>query len=211
MFPFLVDPLEVEALAHILVKKKANNPFGNFFNDPFFNDPFFQNAFTSGYQEVKKTLKSNALSINVSALPAGQPEDFCGLVGNLNMEATLDKNEVKANDAVTLTVKISGKGNLNLIDNLNIEFPPDFERKRRLSGLSRAEKDDCGRFVQASGKRRREPSVNHVCNYGIVMYDLHECFGGGRKLSVPSGIRGSRNRPLLPLSLIHIYAPTRPY
>jgi len=43
------------------------------------------------------------------------------------MEATLDKNEVKANDAVTLTVKISGKGNLNLIDNLNIEFPPDFE------------------------------------------------------------------------------------
>jgi len=122
-----VDPLEVEALAHILVKKKANNPFGNFFNDPFFNDPFFQNAFTSGYQEVKKTLKSNALAINVTALPAGQPEDFCGLVGNLNMEATLDKNEVKANDAVTLTVKISGKGNLNLIDNLNIEFPPDFE------------------------------------------------------------------------------------
>ncbi|HNX07218.1 MAG TPA: BatD family protein, partial [Bacteroidales bacterium] len=122
-----VDPLEVEALAHILVKKKANNPFGNFFNDPFFNDPFFQNAFTSGYQEVKKVLKSNALAINVSALPAGQPEDFCGLVGNLNMEATLDKNEVKSNDAVTLTVKISGKGNLNLIDNLNIEFPPDFE------------------------------------------------------------------------------------
>ena len=76
---------------------------------------------------------------------------------------------------------------------VEVHLPPRVERgerKRRLSGLSRAEKDDCGRFVQASGKRRREPSVNHVCNYGIVMYDLHECFGGGRKLSVPSGIRG---------------------
>jgi len=122
-----VDPLEVECIAQILVKKKANNPFGNFFNDPFFNDPFFQNAFSSGYQEVKKTLKSNPLNIIVTGLPAGQPDDFCGLVGSLKMEATLDKSEVKANDAVNLTVTLSGKGNLNLIDNLNIEFPPDFE------------------------------------------------------------------------------------
>jgi len=122
-----VDPLEVEAIAQILVKKKANNPFGNFFNDPFFNDPFFQNAFTSGYQEVKKKLKSNPLSINVSDLPGGQPDDFCGLTGSLSMESSLDKSEVKANDAVNLTIKLSGKGNLNLIDNLNIEFPPDFE------------------------------------------------------------------------------------
>lgn len=122
-----VDPLELEAIAQILVKKKANNPFGNFFNDPFFNDPFFQNAFTSGYQEVKKKLKSNPLSINVSDLPGGQPDDFCGLTGSLSMESSLDKSEVKANDAVNLTIKLSGKGNLNLIDNLNIEFPPDFE------------------------------------------------------------------------------------
>lgn len=122
-----IEPLEVECIAQILVKKKANNPFGNFFNDPFFNDPFFQNAFTSGYQEVKKTLKSNSLSISVSDLPANKPEDFCGLVGSLSMSAKLDKTEVKANEAVNLTITLNGKGNLNLIDNLNVEFPPDFE------------------------------------------------------------------------------------
>jgi len=122
-----VDPLEVECIAQILVKKKANNPFGNFFNDPFFNDPIFQNAFGSGYQEVKKKLKSNPLNITVTDLPAGKPDDFCGLVGSLRLEAKLDKSEIKANDAVNLTVTLSGKGNLNLIDNLNIEFPPDFE------------------------------------------------------------------------------------
>ena len=122
-----IDPLEVEAIAQVVVKKKATNPFGNFFNDPFFNDPFFQNAFGSGYQEVKKTLKSNALSISVSELPAGKPDDFSGLVGSLSMDTKLDKNEVKANDAVNLTITLNGKGNLSLIDKLNIEFPPDFE------------------------------------------------------------------------------------
>ena len=64
------------------------------------------------------------------------------------------------------------------------------DQERRLSGLSRAEKDDCGRFVQASGKRRRESSVDHVCNYGIMMCDLHECFGVNRKPGVPAGIPG---------------------
>ena len=64
------------------------------------------------------------------------------------------------------------------------------DQERRLSGLSRAEKDDCRRFVQASGKRWGEPSVDHVCNYGIVMYDLHECSGVNRKPGVPAGIPG---------------------
>ncbi len=122
-----IDPLEVECIAQVLVKQKANNPFGNFFNDPFFNDPFFQNAFGSGYQEVKKKLKSNPLSISVSDLPGARPDDFCGLVGSLSMSAKLDKTEVKANDAVNLSITLSGKGNLNLIDKLNIDFPPDFE------------------------------------------------------------------------------------
>lgn len=122
-----VDPLEVECIAQVLVKRKANNPFGSFFDDPFFNDPFFQNAFGSGYQEVKKKLKSNPLNITVTDLPGTKPDDFCGLVGNLSMTAKLDKTEVKSNDAVNLTVTLSGKGNLNLIDNLNVDFPPDFE------------------------------------------------------------------------------------
>lgn len=117
-----VEPLEVECIAQILVKKKANNPFGS-----FFDDPFFQNAFSSGYQEVKKTLKTNSLSITVSDLPNNKPEDFCGLVGSLSMDTKVDKTEVKANDAVNLTFTLNGKGNLSLIDKLNIEFPSDFE------------------------------------------------------------------------------------
>ena len=43
------------------------------------------------------------------------------------MQATIDKQDVKANDAITLKVKISGNGNLKLIEPLKIDFPPDFE------------------------------------------------------------------------------------
>jgi hypothetical protein len=118
-----IDPLEVECIAQIQVKTKANNPFGN-----FFNDPFFQNQFSIGYQEVKKEIKSNGMSISVAELPANnKPDDFIGFVGSLNMETKADKHEVKANEAINLTFTLTGKGNLSLLDKMNIEFPPDFE------------------------------------------------------------------------------------
>lgn len=123
-----IDPLEVECIAQIQVRTKANNPFNSFFNDPFFNDPFFQNQFSVGYQEVKKKIKSNPLSISVAELPAkDRPDDFSGFVGSLSMETKLDKNQVRANEAINLTFKVSGKGNISLLDKLNIQFPPDFE------------------------------------------------------------------------------------
>ncbi len=123
-----IEPLEVDCIAQIQVKSKANNPFGSFFNDPFFNDPFFQNQFSMGYQEVKKSIKSNGLSVSVDELPGkDKPDDFSGFVGSLSMETKVDKKEVKANEAINLTFTVNGKGNLNLLDKMNIEFPPDFE------------------------------------------------------------------------------------
>ncbi len=118
-----IDPLEVEAVAQVQVKNSVSNPFGS-----FFNDPFFQNQFSYGYQNVKKTIKSNALSITVSELPStNKPDDFSGFVGSLTLDAKLDKSDVKANEAINLHITVSGKGNLSLLDKLNVEFPPDFE------------------------------------------------------------------------------------
>lgn len=123
-----IDPIDVECVAQVQVKTKANNPFAGFFNDPFFNDPFFNNQFSIGYQNVQKKLKSNTLSIKVSELPLkNKPADFIGFVGSLSMLCETDKTEVKANEPINLKITLTGKGNLNLIDKLNIEFPPDFE------------------------------------------------------------------------------------
>lgn len=121
-----LDPMEGEVIARVQVKRQqqnSNDPFGQLFNDPFFNNPFFNN----NVQDVKVAVKSDPLKINVKELPAGQPAGFTGAVGKFAYEVSLDKNKTTAHDAVTLKVKISGKGNIKLIDPPKIDFPPDFE------------------------------------------------------------------------------------
>lgn len=117
----LVDPMEAESVVRIQQqrrKSRSNDPFEDFFNDPFFGQSF---------QDYKYLIKSEPVKINVSSLPENAPEGFSSAVGKFNMEATLDKQETKANEPVTLKIKISGKGNLKLIDPLKINFPPDME------------------------------------------------------------------------------------
>ena len=118
-----INSLEVECLAQVKSQKQSS-VFDNFFNDPFFNIP---NMFDS-YQNVKKKIYSNPLTIYVRPLPvANKPSSFKGAVGYFSMNSEIDKTELKANDAATLKFTISGKGNLNLIDKLDIDFPPDLE------------------------------------------------------------------------------------
>lgn len=119
-----VDPMEAEFIARVQVKQRrqSNNPF-DIFNDPFFNDPFFG----GGARDVKVAVKSESIKITVKELPQNAPESFSGSVGKLTFSASLDKNKTKANDPVTLKIKISGRGNLSLIDPPKINFPPDIE------------------------------------------------------------------------------------
>jgi len=113
------------------VKVKTKNPFAD---DPFFgNDPFFKGMmddsfFGADYQNVRKSLHSNTLSINVKPLPAdNRTLDFGGAVGQFSMKAQVDRTEVNTNDGITLRVSVTGAGNLSLIEKPAINFPPDFE------------------------------------------------------------------------------------
>ncbi len=118
----VIEPLEMECVAQI--KRQTKSRTGDPFFDDFFNDSFFSDA----YATVEKSLKSNALVINVRPLPtADKPVDFSGAVGDFTFKTEIDKTKLKTNDAITLRCIVSGKGNLQLIDKLNITFPPDFE------------------------------------------------------------------------------------
>ena len=117
-----IDPMQGSCIARVQnQRKRSNNPF-DIFNDPFFNDPFFNSA-----RDVKVNVKSEPVKINVKDLPPAPDDYFKGAVGNFTMQAALDKDQVKANDAVNLKIKISGKGNLKLIDAPEIKLPTDFE------------------------------------------------------------------------------------
>lgn len=90
--------------------------------DPF--DSFFGG---SNYVEVKKELRTPKLKLNVQKLPAGKPESFSGAVGNFKISSTISTTELKANEAVTLRIVISGTGNMKLIKTPEVQFPEDFE------------------------------------------------------------------------------------
>lgn len=78
-------------------------------------------------QGSRVTVKSEPVSLNIQALPANKPEGFTGQVGSLKQEVTIDNTTVKANEAITLKIKISGQGNLALIKEPQMAFPSDFE------------------------------------------------------------------------------------
>jgi len=107
-----VEPFELDCAVRKRIKRRSHSIFDDFFGS---------------YQRVNKKVKSTPVKITVKPLPPNKPESFNGAVGNFDMKAVIDKTDVKTNDAVTLKVKISGNGNVKLIDPLNIDFPPDFE------------------------------------------------------------------------------------
>lgn len=82
--------------------------------------------FFGSYQNVRTKIKSKPVSISVKALP-NAPAGFGGAVGNFQLRSSIDKTEIKANEAITIKTTISGNGNLKHINPLSFELPPDFE------------------------------------------------------------------------------------
>ncbi len=77
--------------------------------------------------DVKKELITNPLSINVKPLPANRPPSYANAVGTFTLKSGINSTAVKANEAITITLEISGTGNMKLIRNPEIEFPNNFE------------------------------------------------------------------------------------
>lgn len=116
-----IAPLDIDVVAHIASRSQRRVSTG----DPFF-DSFFQSMGQTGYEKVKKSIKSNVINVNVSELPKSNI-DFSGAVGNFQISATASPLQCKTNEAITLRYTISGSGNLSLIDKINLKIPEDFE------------------------------------------------------------------------------------
>ena len=111
-----IDPVGMEVIA--LQEVQRHNGHRGMFNDPFFDDFFSQ----SNYQQVKKTLKSTPVKINVKNIP-----DEAQAVGDIKLSSNISKTEVKANESISLKITVSGEANLNMIEPFKINFPSDFE------------------------------------------------------------------------------------
>ena len=118
MFPQTTGRLEIPSLDYegmVMLENRDVDPFEAFFNGG------------SGYTEVKKIIKAPGLTITVDPLPV-RPTNFSGGVGTFSLSASLDKQEVKANDPVTMRIVVSGVGNMKLIKQPAVELPKDFDQ-----------------------------------------------------------------------------------
>ena len=83
--------------------------------------------FNRNYRDFNFTITSGSSKIHINPLPPNAPDNFAGAVGNYKVKTTIDKNKAKTGDAITLRIKISGKGNLKLIEALPLDLPPDID------------------------------------------------------------------------------------
>ena len=80
------------------------------------------------YQNVSYTAKSPVVKVDVAALPAaGRPSNFSGAVGEYSFEVSLIDTSVTADESATLTVDVSGIGNLKLFELPEPEIPNSIE------------------------------------------------------------------------------------
>lgn len=111
-----IEPLDLDVLALVQRQRQRTGSIWDLFDDPFFNPT----------QAVEKHLRTNNINVHVKPLPEA-PNGFNGAVGSFNVKAETDTREVRANEAITYRLTVSGAGNLMLIDAPAIEFPKVFE------------------------------------------------------------------------------------
>lgn len=119
LFPQQTGKLEIPSIdfdATVAVRtQRSMDPFDMFFNGG------------SSYVDVRKTISTPKLTVNVSPLPTGKPASFAGGVGEFALKSSITTTELKANEAVTLKLEISGVGNMKLVSTPEVQWPQDFE------------------------------------------------------------------------------------
>ena len=108
-----IDPAELICLVNVRAPSSGNSIFDSFFQDE--------------YRTIRKRVSSGAATVHVAKLPAGAPESFGGGVGKFNISASVNRDSLQAHDAASLSVTITGSGNLSLLEAPKVSFPSDFE------------------------------------------------------------------------------------
>lgn len=119
---YTIGPAKLECKAEDLNAFFKRNPYSIFDEDPF-------SVFRTGKPVV---LTADPIKIEISTLPdegkvseGGRPADFKGDVGRFDISASIDKNRVEENEAVTLKINVTGDGNIKTISEPRVDVSTD--------------------------------------------------------------------------------------
>ncbi|MGB0887517.1 MAG: BatD family protein [Vicingaceae bacterium] len=160
-----IDPLEMKFIVQKRVQGGGQSMFDQFFGR---------------VENVEYSLKSKPIKITVLPHPANAPLEFTNAVGNLKMNVDVSTNEVKANEAINIKIKVSGKGNLPLIDIPELAFPSDFETydpkindnvKTSTAGVAGSKEYDYLVIPRHAGQFKLDPIVFSYFNPSTKKYE----------------------------------------
>ena len=108
-----IEPATFEAVLLVPNQARSRSIFDDFFNS---------------YTTATRSLRAPGTTIHVTPLPTGKPVSYAGGVGKFTMDAKLSATDVKANEAITLTLTIRGAGNMKLLKPPSVDWPEGFEQ-----------------------------------------------------------------------------------
>ena len=106
-----VDPLRIET--EVFAPRSPGDPLNRFF------------SLRNPYETIERA--SPPVIIEARTLPDGAPESFHGAVGQYDMKAQISRTEVDVGEPVQVTVRISGTGNLAMLEPPLLKSPGIFE------------------------------------------------------------------------------------
>lgn len=117
LFPTVTGELNLEPLSMICdvqAERSRRSLFDSFLSDPF--DTFFSTT-----RQIR--VVSGEHTVRVLPLPGeGRPDGFRNAVGDFSLKAKVDHATTEVNQPVTLTIELTGEGNLKTVE--DPELPP---------------------------------------------------------------------------------------
>lgn len=129
-----LGPAECELTLLIQQQRRRREP----------TDPFGDiSEFFGGRVERRRVKLSTALEkIKILPLPSeGKPEDFSGAVGKFTFQTSVAPTSLSVGDPITITARISGRGNL---DGIQLGIPTSWNNFRTYPATSKIEADQLG-------------------------------------------------------------------
>lgn len=127
LFPTVTGALKLDPLSMICdvqAERSRRSLFDRFLSDPF--DTFF-----SSTRQIR--VASDGQTVKVLPLPVeARPDGFRNAVGDFSLRAMVDHATTEVNQPVTLTIELTGEGNLKTVE--DPELPPLGDFKEYQSG-----------------------------------------------------------------------------